>query len=161
MPTPPDRRKRHGIHYTPPPLAAFLAGRAAATLTGRGPRLRVLDPACGDGELLLAAAAALGPGAELAGYDTDPAAVAAATARLTGLPAALHAADFLTAEPPAGGFDLVITNPPYVRTQVLGAAASADLSARLGLRGRVDLTHAFVALAGRALAEGGVLALLC
>ncbi|GAA0811647.1 Eco57I restriction-modification methylase domain-containing protein [Spirilliplanes yamanashiensis] len=158
MPTPPDRRKRHGVHYTPPPLAAFLASRAAA-FAPPGRPLRVLDPACGDGELLAAAAAALGPGVRLTGYDRDPAAVAAARTRL---PAAdLRTADFLETPPPAAGFDLVITNPPYVRTQVLGAHRSAELSARLGLRGRVDLTHAFVALAGRALRPGGVLALLC
>lgn len=162
MPTPPDRRKRHGIHYTPAPLAAFLASRAAAALAGRGGgRLRVLDPACGDGELLLAAARVLGPGVELVGYDRDPVAVEVARERLAGLPATVHATDFLGAAPPAAGFDLVITNPPYVRTQVLGAAVSAELSARLGLRGRVDLAHAFVALSTRVLGEGGVLALLC
>ncbi len=166
MSTPRDRRKRYGVHYTPAPLAAFLAERAAATLaespgTGRCRPLRVLDPACGDGELLLAAGAALGPGTELVGYDRDPAAAAAAAARLAARPATVHAADFLAADLPPGGFDLIITNPPYVRTQVLGAERSAALSARLGLRGRVDLTHAFVAVSRRLLTDGGVLALLC
>ena len=155
MTPPPDRRKRHGVHYTPAALAGFLAARAVAALPPAGP-VRVLDPACGDGELLRAVAALLGPRAHLTGYDRDPAAVAAAATRVD---ADLRTADFLAAD--AAGFDLVITNPPYVRTQVLGAAESAALSARLGLRGRVDRTHAFVAAAGRALRPGGVLALLC
>ncbi|MDQ3406057.1 MAG: Eco57I restriction-modification methylase domain-containing protein, partial [Actinomycetota bacterium] len=61
----------------------------------------------------------------------------------------------------AGSFDVIITNPPYVRTQVLGGPTAARLSARFGLRGRIDLTHPFVAMAPRLLVDGGVLGLLC
>ena len=62
---------------------------------------------------------------------------------------------------PLGKFDLVITNPPYVRTQVLGADVSRQLAARFHLKGRIDLTHAFVAIIGSLLVPDGVLALLC
>ncbi len=49
-------RKSHVIHYTPSGLAGFVARRA---LAGVGKDVCVvLDPACGDGELLLATAAA-------------------------------------------------------------------------------------------------------
>ena len=55
-----SERKRRGAWYTPPALV-----RAAGRAVGRSPRsprrrrrLRVLDPACGDGRLLAAAAAA-------------------------------------------------------------------------------------------------------
>lgn len=152
-----DRRKRHGVHYTPVALASFLAERVARQ-TGERP-LRVLDPACGDGELL-AAFAKLVPDADLVGYDLDTDAVDAARARLPD--AVIEPGDFtaIAACLPAGSFDVVITNPPYVRTQVLGAAA-AELSARFGLRGRIDLTHPFVASVPRLLADGGVLGLLC
>ncbi len=57
-------------------------------------------------------------------------------------------------------FDVVIANPPYVRTQVLGAAAAQDLARRFGLTGRVDLYHAFVKAIAGVLKPGGVLGLL-
>ncbi|MFC7618484.1 class I SAM-dependent methyltransferase [Actinokineospora soli] len=98
-------RKRHGLHYTPPALAAFVADRALAAAPDRP--LRVLDPACGDGELL-AAVAALAPGASLTGYDLDERAVATAQARLP--TAAIAHKDFLESPPPER-FDLVVTNP--------------------------------------------------
>jgi type I restriction-modification system DNA methylase subunit len=52
----PTTQRRHGRHYTPPELAGFLARRGAARIPA-GRKLRVLDPACGDGELLLRARA--------------------------------------------------------------------------------------------------------
>src|SRR5690606_27522696 len=58
-------------------------------------------------------------------------------------------------------FDAIITNPPYVRVQQLGADTARLLSRQFGLRGRIDLTHPFVALAPRLLRSGGVLGLLC
>ena len=54
------------------------------------------------------------------------------------------------------GFDLVIANPPYVRTQVLGAKRSQQLARRFGLTGRVDLYHAFLIAIAAALAPGGL-----
>jgi hypothetical protein len=175
----PDPRKRHGVHYTPPELAAFLADRVAIALERSGEPpwawpepVRVLDPACGDGALLAAAGARLRARGhrrvELVGLDRDPTAVAAAHLRLTELPddgtctVALRVSDALAAAPGSSdaGYHVVITNPPYVRTQLLGAAAAADLARRFGLRGRVDLLHVFVALAGELLADGGVLGLL-
>jgi len=177
----PDPRKRHGVHYTPPGLAAFLADRVAIALERSGEPpwartepVRVLDPACGDGALLAAAGARLRIRGhrlvELVGLDRDPAAVAAAHLRLGELAGAgtpgctvtLRVSDALAAAPGSAdaGYHVVITNPPYVRTQLLGAATSADLARRFGLRGRVDLLHVFVALAGERLTEGGVLGLL-
>ncbi|SDC77889.1 Eco57I restriction-modification methylase domain-containing protein [Actinokineospora iranica] len=155
MPT--DTRKRLGAHYTPAGLARFLARRVARQVDGP---VRVLDPACGDGELL-AAMAELAPDAEFVGFDLDADAVAVARERLPG--ARIEQGDFteIGETLPAAAFDVVITNPPYVRTQVLGGAAAARLSAKFGLRGRIDLTHPFVAMAPRLLRPGGVLGLLC
>ncbi|RJO69021.1 methyltransferase domain-containing protein [Nocardia panacis] len=161
----PGDRKRHGRHYTPPELARFLARRLLAR--SMGTRLRVLDPACGDGELLLALCEEAGPGLrlELTGYDLDPAAVALARARAAeaGIEITWHTGDFLSAagEQADGAFDAVITNPPYVRTQQLGGETAQLLARRFGLRGRIDLTHPFVAMVPRLLRPGGVLGLLC
>ncbi|RMI29544.1 Eco57I restriction-modification methylase domain-containing protein [Nocardia stercoris] len=161
----PDPRKRHGRHYTPAPLAVFLAERVLEHVVP-GERIRILDPACGDGELLTAVrevAARRFPGVrcDLVGYDLDPAAVRAARGREPD--AQWHHGDFLgTATSLADcSFDAVITNPPYVRTQQLGAATSQLLRRQFGLRGRIDLTHPFVAVVPRLLRPDGVLGLLC
>ncbi|HLS78234.1 MAG TPA: N-6 DNA methylase [Nocardia sp.] len=163
-------RKRHGRHYTPPELADFLARRVLAHLPESGrPVLRVLDPACGDGELLLAlhrAAARARSHVRLAatGYDLDPGALDRARARAAaeGIEVRWHRGDFLaSAAAHERRFDAIITNPPYVRVQQLGAETARLLSREFGLRGRIDLTHPFVALAPRLLRPGGVLGLLC
>ncbi len=163
-------RKRHGRHYTPPVLARFLAARLLAhVVPPPAGVLRVLDPACGDGELLFALwseAAERLPGTriELIGYDLDPAALRVARARAgaAGIAVDWQVGDFLTvaAELAAVSFDAVITNPPYVRTQQLGGATARLLSRQFGLRGRIDLTHPFVATLPRLLRAGGVLGLL-
>ncbi|WP_372460250.1 Eco57I restriction-modification methylase domain-containing protein [Nocardia coffeae] len=160
-------RKRHGRHYTPVRLAEFLAERLLEHVVPQG-RLRILDPACGDGELLLAvyrAAVRRFPGipVQLTGFDLDAAAVALARERAAGLPVTWRVGDFLCAaeELAESSFDAVITNPPYVRTQQLGGATARLLSVRFGLRGRIDLTHPFVASVPRLLRPGGVLGLLC
>ena len=130
-------RKSHGIHYTPSRLARFVARRALSGLGGSAltRELVVLDPACGDGELLLAVAAeaeAAGRSSpHLVGVDRDEEAILAAQERLTGVAAAsvvVEKRDFRAlgiekASYLPSSYDLVISNPPYVRTQVLGRQA--------------------------------------
>ena len=189
-------RKRHGRHYTPVRLAEFLAERTLAHVRP-GPVLSILDPACGDGELLLSVARVAAQrfphtSLRLVGYDLDVDAVRVARLRSAGIGGWRFAGgpgeaigrdragparstrecrtefewldgDFLrVAEELTGpAFDVVITNPPYVRTQQLGAETAGMLSRRFGLSGRIDLTHPFVATVPRLLRSGGVLGLLC
>jgi SAM-dependent methyltransferase len=166
------RIKRGGIHYTPAPLARFLAQRIGGRIDV-GSRLRVLDPACGDGTLLDAAAHMLMTRRdqlelELLGFDTDARAVARAQQLLERWHShgrvSVSRADFLSnptgATAEAMPVDVVIANPPYVRTQVLGAKRSRDLAARFELAGRVDLYHACLKAIAAALRPGGVLGLL-
>lgn len=168
--------KRHGKHYTPASLAIFLAERVVARLrlqldlSVKPGRLRILDPACGDGELLVAlyrvAAQAL-PGIDvsLTGYDLDSDAITVARDRASelGIRVDWHEGDFLRAarELRSGSFDAVITNPPYVRTQQLGQMTAKTLAAEFGLTGRIDLTHPFVVLLPTLLRHEGVVGLLC
>ncbi|WP_228813953.1 Eco57I restriction-modification methylase domain-containing protein [Nocardia flavorosea] len=163
-------RKRHGRHYTPSALAEFLAGRVAARVVAPQSGLRVLDPACGGGELLFAIQAALAerlPGVpvELVGYDLDPEGLQVARERAAraGIAVDWRQADFLAgcAALRARSFHVVIANPPYVRTQQLGGEAAQALRGQFGLRGRFDLTHPFVAAVPRLLVPGGVFGLLC
>src|SRR5262249_35974260 len=137
---------------------------------------------CGEGELLKAIVDAV-PCAwrtrlRLVGFDMDSAAVERARKLLEESGAGsieLHSADFLSqvdcikdstqldllrpAREPVL-FDAVISNPPYVRTQVLGSSCARKLAARFDLTGRVDLYHAFVKAMTLALGNGGILGLL-
>ena len=160
------RAKVDGVHYTPELLAMFLAEETLRHLpAGRGP-VRVLDPACGDGGLLRAIAgaapASLRRRLVLVGHETDAEALDRARGSLASAgvrEVVLVPGDFLATEG-AEGYDAIIANPPYVRTQVLGAERARALALRFGLTGRVDLAHAFVAAMASALRPGGVLGLL-
>ena len=56
----------------------------------------------------------------------------------------------------ADKFDVVIANPPYVRTQIMGALNAQALATHFGLNGRVDLYHAFLLGMIEVLADNGV-----
>lgn len=166
-------KKQHGVHYTPPALAQFLARQTAACCQFPTDRPTViLDPACGDGELLIALIEALRANSsktttvieiEVVGYETDPQAAKRAERRLQsrGLrEIQINNEDFLTSDAGNRRFDCVIANPPYVRTQVLGGAAAQQLAKKFRLTGRVDLYHAFSVAIGELLRPGGALGLL-
>jgi adenine-specific DNA-methyltransferase len=169
LPTTVDTRKQHGVHYTPPDLARFLAQRTVKGIIDQSKSIRVLDPACGDGELLIAAYHELrARGAsqiELVGFDRDERAVQEARRRLAemGCHSIVQRRDLVYDLESRDDckYDVIITNPPYVRTQVLGTEVSTELASRYDLRGRIDLTHVFVAIASSLLTEGGTLGLLC
>jgi release factor glutamine methyltransferase len=90
---------------------------AAVDRTGGGRALRIADLGVGSGAILIALLAEL-PNACAVGTDRDPAALALAreNARRLGVAAraAFVACDFGAAVAP--GCDLVVTNPPYIRT---------------------------------------------
>jgi adenine-specific DNA-methyltransferase len=180
-----DRKKAHGVHYTPPDLANFLAAATVEQLKSAD-QLTLLDPACGDGVLLLAFAKALPEKSRnhltLIGYETDAAALKQARSLLSsaGLQRIeLYNQDFLSL---AGidtladkkqfslfdkhdhlklvKYDAIIANPPYVRTQVMGSDKAQMLAQRFGLSGRVDLYHAFTMAMANVLKPGGILGLL-
>lgn len=164
--------KVDGATYTPPRLAEFVASQIVGAATFPNAQLHILDPAVGDGELLLGLLAKIAERSNAAinaaiivhGFDTNPAAIAIARQRLaTAFPDAdlrLEVKDFLAyaienhsankplslftspAEPLM--FDLIIANPPYVRTQIMGAEQAQGLAAAFGLKGKVDLYHAFL-----------------
>ena len=184
-------KKVNGEHYTPQGLAQYLARELAKHYLATKSRAReqtVLDPACGDGELLIAFLTniprALHARLHIIGCDTSNTAVDEAERRLAAFQVAsitLHRKDFLSdaldltegaqlgldfqSPTPKSGIhcdsaDIVISNPPYVRTQVLGSLQARSLARRFGLSGRVDLYHAFVIAMTKALRTGGTLGLL-
>lgn len=170
-----SREKSTGATYTPELLAGFVADQILATLLPQeGAFLRVLDPAVGDGALLAALITrlpqALRENVLVTGFDTDAQALEAASRRLNSLlrdsQIALWETDFLTnvLETTEGlfstgasqKFDIVIANPPYVRTQIMGATQAQLLALSFGLTGRVDLYYPFLLGIARVLAPHGV-----
>jgi hypothetical protein len=53
-------------------------------------------------------------------------------------------------------FDLIIANPPYVRTQVMGKDKAQIIARQFGLSGRVDLYYAFITGIAHTLRPGGI-----
>lgn len=164
-------RKSSGSHYTPPELARFVAAAILEHFEPRDGLIRAIDPAVGDGELLAALLGSLSGNVEVFGFDTDVSAIASARRRLEGgFPGAscqLECADFLDVSLDGGSgdlfsrrapqqYDVVIANPPYVRTQVLGASRAQALARRCGLSGRVDLYFAFIEGISEVLCPGGI-----
>ncbi|MEM7537277.1 MAG: TaqI-like C-terminal specificity domain-containing protein, partial [Chloroflexota bacterium] len=52
----------------------------------------------------------------------------------------VNASDNTTFEP----VDMVIANPPYIRTQIMGAERAQQIAEKFGLSGRIDIYHAFM-----------------
>lgn len=172
-----EQRKDTGAHYTPTELAEFVSEqmfKSWSDLVGSGP-VNVLDPAIGDGELIRALLHQL-KGMNfgdiiVSGFDTDSAAAEKAKNRLShefnSLTIEIKVENFLDyvlqssqydlfSQPMVDQFDLVISNPPYVRTQVMGAPNSQDLAQKFGLIGRADLYHAFLKGIATVLKPGGI-----
>lgn len=177
-----DRQKSDGATYTPSLLANFVAEQMLriAKLPAQG-RIRLLDPAVGDGALLAALIRQLPAAVRLRlaiiGYDTNPAAIRLAALRLRrdfpDLTPRLEIKDFLEhvlslqgsgdlfAAEAQEAFHLVIANPPYVRTQVMGAQQAQQLAQSFGLSGRVDLYYPFLLGISRVLDAEGVAGVIC
>ncbi len=156
-----ERRRAAGAYFTPAPLVDLVVGAAIGTRLSRDPPawradgtpdLMVLDPAAGDGRFLCAAADLLAARAAgrgvagareaivrrcLIGIERDPEFAALARRRL-GRGAVVHCAEALLSPATRDlSADVVIGNPPYLRSIRLGLA---DEELRRALRGRYAAT---------------------
>jgi len=176
-----EQIKNTGATFTPRGLSVFLAERIAAYAQPK--QSRVLDPACGEGELLIAMGEVLDANAidfSLTGYDANEQYLNFAKDRLMHLgvrKTELHHKDFLqvidittsgilpslfdqnTSEV-NNSYDIVIANPPYVRTQILGTEQAQALSKKFNLKGRVDLYYPFLIAMTESLKEGGLIGVI-
>lgn len=173
-----ESRKREGAHYTPTILADFISDNILRNYELDNV-VNIVDPAVGDGELLLSLINAIRVKSNCDiiayGFDTNAEALGITRDRFEGVfeGVELHLLnqDFLTVccekneeidplfMPNAAtipDFDLLIANPPYIRTQVLGAAESQRLSQTFGLKGRVDIYQAFMVAMASILAPNAV-----
>jgi len=159
-----SQEKFHGATYTPEILAEFVAEKIVESLNTKTltPPIRVLDPAVGEGQLLMSLVSRLRLAGdfpiEIYGFETDPQALEMAEHRLKqefeNISVKFELANFLDfvlsqdmtlfGPPERTEYDLVIANPPYVRTQILGANKARSIARQFGLSGRVDLYYPFV-----------------
>ncbi|PZR07375.1 MAG: type II restriction endonuclease subunit M [Azospirillum brasilense] len=171
--------KLEGVAYTPKVLSDFVANKMIDSSSLPNEEIHVLDPAVGRGELLVSILSRLVTKTSarilVYGFDTDGVVLAATQQRLAAafpqVELHLQRKDFLEyvlgqssigrtpslfdvpAEPIR--FDLIIANPPYVRTQIMGADQAQKLASAFGLSGRVDLYHAFLIGMAQVLRPGG------
>lgn len=154
--------KLRGGYYTPDKIASFLARWAI-----RSESDHVLEPSCGDGQLIRAALERLGPTGSLTGIELDPQEARKARGLCNGVGTIKTADAFEWYRPRTrdGSFDAVIGNPPFIRYQSYPEAVrerAFELMRSSGLRPN-RLTNAwvpFVVLAVRALRQGGRLGLV-
>ena len=150
-----DDRRARGAWYTPAPLVAHVLDQSLdPVLASRSSAdgLRVLDPACGDGRFLVAAAARIARRFGLSeraaarccyGIELDPATARVAEEALGAL-ATVTLADALDGTRVLGEFDVVVGNPPFL-TPLRRRTASAR---RAGSGGPyADAAAAFLELA--------------
>jgi predicted RNA methylase len=180
----PAERRRRGAFMTPPQLAAIAVRESVDRWSGRGVPT-VLDPACGTGNLLVAAAERLlakggSPAAvasHLKGIEIDSEAARIARTRLEvvlgggaavrrALQRGIRCADAVRVPAAWMQCDVVIANPPFLgqlrRGTAVDRAAAARWRARLGdaVRGYADPAAAFLLLSLRSLRSGGTAAVI-
>lgn len=126
----PAERNARGQFATPPALARQIAAEASRRL-GRGP-IAFLEPAVGTGAFYAAILDQLGPEQinRAVGFEIDPTHVNHAISLWNDHGLTIYDADFTAAQPPASEhsrFDLIISNPPYVRHHHLSRETKARL----------------------------------
>lgn len=153
-------RKQRGAFATPPELVELVVANTMPPVRPRQ-RVTVLDPACGDGRFLAAAAtriAAAGGMPVVTGVDIDDDAVRAARGVVAAGAAAAHArietADALRRDWGDERFDVVVGNPPFLSQ--LATSTTRGGASRHGGGPYADAAAEFLALAvGLARPDGG------
>ncbi len=158
------------LHITPETLdprpdSETLVAAVVARIAARAAPLKILDLGTGSGCLLLALLSEL-PAAEGLGIDLDPAALAVASenAACLGLAARARFATGDWAEGLGGGWQVIVSNPPYIiGREIEGLSPEvAEFDPRLALDAGPDGLKSYrkiVPQAARILAPKGVLVL--
>jgi len=177
-------KKETGATFTPDKLADFLAEKLLQYSDLTEDKLKVLDPSCGDGALLRSISKKLigiNIAFEVLGYDLNLDFLNEASIDLQNILSqeniSLINEDFLESidvKPKApelfaslsertsinNSIDMVIANPPYVRTQILGSDYSQRIAEKFELKGRVDLYYPFLKAMTYALKTNGLLSVV-
>jgi hypothetical protein len=126
-----QERNKWGQFATPPALALSIARYAHSLLEGKS--VRFLDPAVGTGSFYSALLQAFPPERIEAatGVELDPSFSQAAAALWENTGLRIVSGDFTEQRPPSQRFNLIITNPPYVRHHHLAASQKDRLRQQL------------------------------
>lgn len=173
-------KKHTGATFTPRNLADFLSDRILKYISSTN--IAILDPACGEGELLVSIGTKLAKRKidfSLTGFDSNADYLEITKKRLAKLKDSstqLIHGDFLDTfesgiedqqlamEFGCNNFDyladLIIANPPYVRTQILGSNEAQSLAKKFNLKGRVDLYYPFLIAMTQRLKAGGIIGVI-
>ncbi len=176
--------KETGATFTPEKLASYISNKLLSYYKYENQPIKVLDPACGEGALLTSISRKLEDKAidfELLGYDSNEHFLKKANLNIKSysskISVSLFNKDFLEQITPEskqielfantnssdsinGTIDMIIANPPYVRTQILGADYAQRISKKFNLKGRVDLYYPFLMGMAYALKENGLLGVI-
>lgn len=168
-----SNRKKTGATFTPESLAEFLSEKILQHYHIDNGNVCVLDPACGDGILLSTINKKTGNIlSNIIGYDTNEISLKNASRKINhthNIGQFIHD-DFLTVCPTNIDLfkenikysfaDIIIANPPYVRTQILGVEKTKQLARDFDIKGRIDLYYPFFMAMTNALKVGGILGVI-
>ncbi|MBF2641053.1 HsdM family class I SAM-dependent methyltransferase [Listeria seeligeri] len=174
--------KKTGSHYTSTSLSDFMSDKLVNHFKDNeefqnNKTYKILDPSCGEGELLYSVKNILDREKleyKLMGMDTNEYAIRHASSRFSNVNTEIVVGDYLelfskakenlsttdSHSYPLEMADMIIANPPYVRTQILGADKAKSLGREFGLKGRVDLYQAFLVAMTRQLKDGGLICVI-
>lgn len=166
-----QEKKEKGIYYTPKPIVKFIVDKCFQSCSTKDPL--IIDPACGTGEFLIYAAEKLlktnkiqgETGQSIYGIDIDARAVDLCKKELTSVSGFLKPKIFTgnSIDPDFisrffGKFDMVISNPPYVRIQNLPLNIRRQVNHwGLSSMGDTDIYLSFFDIGVKLLKENGVL----
>lgn len=124
------RKKQLGQYFTDQRV-----GRLLAALAGAESAKSIIDPMVGSGDLLQACLSVGARPEKLVGIELDPVAVHHAYLALDGIEGVdLVLGDAFSTSLPPAQFDLVITNPPYIRYQSKGQVDGISVPTSAGVR---------------------------
>lgn len=173
--------KNSGATFTPTELADFLSDRLISELNLHvETSYTILDPACGEGELLSSIARKLkisqnNSNLKIKGFDTNIDYLITAKSNLSefDINVDIQNQDFLSTQGVCVESlnlfspniseeyaDIIIANPPYVRTQILGTEKAQEIAKRFNLKGRVDLYYPFLIAMTNVLKKGGLIGVI-
>lgn len=168
-------KKQTGATFTPSLLANFISEKIVEYLNTEEKEITILDPSCGDGVLLYSLSKIIGRDIRLIGYDINEDYINNANKLLKKDydKIELFHQDFLESIDITSNqmsildnalknhsVDIVIANPPYVRTQNLGSKYSKYISKKFKLKGKIDLYFPFLISMTHSLKDNGIIGVI-